>query len=347
MKRRRLNESIVGSLRLEAAGQAPSRASIVLIRAGLSLNGTLYPPGVLAAAAPLYEGARCMLNHPGWEYDIEKLAGVITDVQWDEEGQALTGALNFLDTPAGQTLRALAQHEARLRQDGALEPDKRLFGFSHVVMASGEYADYEGTEEQVFKVDRIVEVLSVDAVVFPAAGGEVRAMMEALQKEERMEKEERRQVSLEGITLEGVSPEQARQIAEQAAERAYQAVAEQYRERVQALEVEVAELQTRLQEAQAERDLLRAEAERRQRAEAIERLFSEAALPEEARLALREQVMELPLGMAESIIKAMALSLRPVSGSQDDLPQRESKSLSPLEAAEREGEEFAKALLGK
>jgi hypothetical protein len=50
-----------------------------IIAAGMSLNNTLYPNDVLAAAAHKYSRIKMMLDHPDWwgkGYTIRDLAGI-------------------------------------------------------------------------------------------------------------------------------------------------------------------------------------------------------------------------------------------------------------------------------
>lgn len=116
-----------------------------------SKNGYRYAESALKGAARLYEGVPVFLDHPASPHrprdrSARDLAGSVANVRY--EGGRLRGDLRTLDTDAGRTLLALA------------DADGPGVGMSHVVLAqrSGDGG----------LVERIVEVVSVDAVAFPA-----------------------------------------------------------------------------------------------------------------------------------------------------------------------------------
>ncbi|QDT15132.1 hypothetical protein [Alienimonas californiensis] len=130
-----------------------------------SRNGYAYPEAVLRAAAPLYEGAPVFLDHApaaptGRPADRGRSArdyvGSVRAVRF-EEGR-LRGDVAALDTDAGRTFLALAAGDAA----GAAP----RVGMSHVVLAE-RTADGSA-------VTAIREVLSVDAVAFPATVSRLR-----------------------------------------------------------------------------------------------------------------------------------------------------------------------------
>ncbi|MFH5806184.1 hypothetical protein [Alienimonas sp. DA493] len=131
-----------------------------------SRNGYAYPEAVLRAAAPLYEGAPVFLDHAetrglrGAPTDRGRSArdyvGSVRSVRF-EEGR-LRGDVAALDTEAGRTFLALAAGDAA----GAAP----RVGMSHVVLAE---RTADGSE-----VTAIREVLSVDAVAFPATVSRLR-----------------------------------------------------------------------------------------------------------------------------------------------------------------------------
>ena len=53
-----MREAAAGESFLEATGEDGAVWDVILIRSGLSLNGTFYPDAVLREAAPRFEGAR-------------------------------------------------------------------------------------------------------------------------------------------------------------------------------------------------------------------------------------------------------------------------------------------------
>lgn len=116
-----------------------------------SKNGYRYSESALKDAASLYENVPVFLDHPASVHrprdrSARDLAGSVTNARY--EAGRLRGDLKTLDTEAGRTLLALAE---------AAGPG---IGMSHVVLAE---RSRDGAT-----VERIVEVVSVDAVAFPA-----------------------------------------------------------------------------------------------------------------------------------------------------------------------------------
>lgn len=146
-------------------------AKITLIRAGRSKNGNIYSEAALEAAANLYSGIPAMLDHAEGvgSYSVRDLAGYITEAAYADG--AITGKLHTLTSESGKVLAALIEDERRLKAAGTLG-SRHLFGFSQVVQAKGSE-----TPSGDFMVEQVTQVLSVDAVVFPAAGG---ALLEAI-----------------------------------------------------------------------------------------------------------------------------------------------------------------------
>jgi hypothetical protein len=117
----------------------------------VSKNGYRYAEAALRDAAPLYAGKPVFLDHapdPGrpQERSTRDLAGAIARPRFHEGRLRADIATNATD--AGRTLLALA------------ERDQPGVGMSHVVLAE---RNNDGTV-----VEKIHEVVSVDAVVFPA-----------------------------------------------------------------------------------------------------------------------------------------------------------------------------------
>jgi len=116
-----------------------------------SKNGYRYSERSLREAASLYENVPVFLDHPvspqrPRDRSARDLAGSVTNARY--EAGRLRGDLKTLDTEAGRTLLALAA------------ADGPGVGMSHVVLAE---RSRDGAT-----VERIVEVVSVDAVAFPA-----------------------------------------------------------------------------------------------------------------------------------------------------------------------------------
>lgn len=148
-------------------GETPdgSRWGVVLIRSGVSKNRNQYRREVLEAAALKYDGAHVYMDHSetGGPRSARDLAGFISSVGMQESDGVfeLTGTLNV----TSGALRESLQEAARLGK-----PD--LFGLSHDARAKTSIVQVAGVGA-VRDVLDIEEVLSVDVVSRPAAGGRV------------------------------------------------------------------------------------------------------------------------------------------------------------------------------
>jgi hypothetical protein len=116
-----------------------------------SKNGYRYTEQALREAVGLYDGKPVFLDHAAdrarpLDRSTRDLVGTITQPRF--AGGRIRGDIHVLDTESGRTFLALS---------GAAPPG---VGMSHVVIA-------RRTEPQGM-VDRITDVVSVDAVVFPA-----------------------------------------------------------------------------------------------------------------------------------------------------------------------------------
>lgn len=116
-----------------------------------SKNGYRYREEALQNAAPLYEQKPVFLDHARdrsrpHERSTRDLVGTVINPRYD--GGRLRGDIQVLDTESGRTFLALADSQA----PGV--------GMSHVVLAERSSEDGD--------VERICDVISVDAVAFPA-----------------------------------------------------------------------------------------------------------------------------------------------------------------------------------
>jgi hypothetical protein len=123
----------------------------VALTGGTSKNGYRYTEQALRDAAPLYEQRPVFLDHAAdklrpQERSTRDLVGSIVNPRY--ESGRIRGDIRVLDTDSGRTFLALA------------ESDAPGVGMSHVVLA--ERARPGGA------VARIHNVISVDAVIFPA-----------------------------------------------------------------------------------------------------------------------------------------------------------------------------------
>jgi hypothetical protein len=151
-RRERLVEHVADWRTAEVTVDAGSGVIANVALSGLvSKNGYRYTEAALRDAAPLYAGKPVFLDHapdPGrpQERSTRDLAGSIVRPRFHEGRLRADIATNATD--AGRTLLALA------------ERDQPGVGMSHVVLAE---RNSDGTV-----VEKIHEVVSVDAVVFPA-----------------------------------------------------------------------------------------------------------------------------------------------------------------------------------
>jgi hypothetical protein len=125
--------------------------SNVLLSGGASKNGHRYSEAALREAAALYNRKPVFLDHATnltrpYDRSMRDLAGWITEASY-ADGRIL-GNIRLLDTEAGRTLLALMSSETP------------AVGMSHVILAR---RSADGA-----LVEKIHDVISVDAVTFPA-----------------------------------------------------------------------------------------------------------------------------------------------------------------------------------
>ncbi|HEY3314477.1 MAG TPA: hypothetical protein VGL40_04255 [Bacillota bacterium] len=136
-------------------------AEVTLIQPGWSKNGRYYPAEALAAAAPLYEGARAFIDHPTPteeagrpERSVRDLAGRYHGVHVAEDG-SLRGKLQFYET--ARALYSLAKE------------DPEAIQLSHNALGRTRQGTIAGRTGQI--IEAIKAVKSVDLVTDGAAGG--------------------------------------------------------------------------------------------------------------------------------------------------------------------------------
>lgn len=127
---------------------------IYAITAG-SGNGWEFPAGVLRQSLPLWDGARCFIDHSWLGHSVRDLAGICYRPEWDEAQQGIKARLKAIG-PAGALLSELGRQ--MLAEEEKLRP---AVGFSADVIFTA----------QGRQVQKILRVLSVDLVVDPARGG--------------------------------------------------------------------------------------------------------------------------------------------------------------------------------
>ncbi|MEZ6046573.1 MAG: hypothetical protein R3C11_13570 [Planctomycetaceae bacterium] len=129
----------------------------VALAGRISRNGYEYESEALREAVSLYAGKPVFLDHAGQrsrpqERSARDLIGSVENVVYVDE--RVRGDIRVLDTESGRTFLALA------------ESDADVIGMSHVVLA-------ERTADRK-RVLKIHEVISVDAVVYPATTSSLR-----------------------------------------------------------------------------------------------------------------------------------------------------------------------------
>lgn len=129
----------------------------VALTAAESKNGYRYSAEALRQAVPLYENKPVFLDHAAnlarpFDRSTRDLVGTVVNVRFEEE--RVRADIQTLDTDSGRTFVALAESESP------------AVGMSHVVLAE------RGRDKTV--VETIHDVVSVDAVVFPATASTFR-----------------------------------------------------------------------------------------------------------------------------------------------------------------------------
>lgn len=123
----------------------------IVLSGGVSRNGHRYTEEALRDAVSKYDQKPVFLDHAAnvakpFDRSVRDLVGIIAEPVF-VDGR-VRGNINVFDTEAGRTFLAL------------MESRSPAVGMSHVVLAQ------RGTNPQI--VERIHDVVSVDAVVFPA-----------------------------------------------------------------------------------------------------------------------------------------------------------------------------------
>ncbi len=136
------------------------RAHVVIIKEGWSKNKRYYPADVLAEAVPLFEGAKCYLDHSDIKgipnRSVRELTGFFENARF--VGNQIEADLQFLDTEAGRVGFDIAKE--------TIKHNKVLAGLS--IRGNGTLRKVE--EGHI--VESLKNIASVDLVSDPAAGGE-------------------------------------------------------------------------------------------------------------------------------------------------------------------------------
>lgn len=161
-----LRNLIPGRLREATRG---SRWAVRVIHSGVSKNRCEYPPAVLEAAVPLFEGVSVFAvsdsQHLAGERDVARLVGRLVEARYVQEGGGgeIRAILDVIH-PLGEFGRWLLSAHERGAGD--------MFGLS--INAEGVARMVQG----VRRTKAITRVSSVDLVVAPAAGGRIISLIE-------------------------------------------------------------------------------------------------------------------------------------------------------------------------
>jgi hypothetical protein len=172
-----LREALASATFLEARDAAGSVWDAVLIRAGVSKNGTDYPPAVLREAAPLFDGARVYakpddMHIKGGGRDVSRIVGWISGPRFVEGANHIAGQLNFA---AG----AVALRDTIT--DAWRRGKRDLVGLSIDAVGKAKAAMREGAKRVATAIEK---VNSVDLIVEPSAGGGLLRLVEAAANED-------------------------------------------------------------------------------------------------------------------------------------------------------------------
>lgn len=166
-------------------GESGARVVIISEGPGNQKDRNWYTAEAIRAAVPLFEGARCFLNHATEseeeqrpERDVHELCGWYSDVEDEiiDDTVTIIGTLNFTEDSAGG--QAKGKIKSALKYATHF-PGRTLVGFS--IDANGIVHRGQMKGELYNIVDKLFDVKSVDLVTFPARGGRVLQMNEAWQ----------------------------------------------------------------------------------------------------------------------------------------------------------------------
>lgn len=145
--------------------------AVQIIERGTSRNGNRYPLSVLTEAAPLYEGAKSFDHHrTEAEHRTSSVAGLVG--RWENVSTNFDGLEGELHVLPSRSDIAEAFDASLAAQENGGPP---LIGVSHDVQAQTRRVT-EGSR-RLLEATKIVNVLSVDVVADPSAGGKALRMV--------------------------------------------------------------------------------------------------------------------------------------------------------------------------
>jgi len=179
------------------------RAHVVIIKEGWSKNKRYYPAQVLEQAVPLFEGAKCYLDHSDIKgipnRSVRELTGFYENVKF--AGKRVEADLQFLETEAGKVGLDIAKE--------TVKHNKLLAGLS--IRGVGSVRKVEEGHE----VENLSKIISVDMVSDPAAGGEFLRLYESVMEV----KDDMKDLTLEKLKEE--RPDLVQSISEEVESRVY------------------------------------------------------------------------------------------------------------------------------
>jgi len=195
-----IDQDIFEALNVDAEKK---KAHVVLIKEGWSKNKRYYPAQVLEQAVPLFEGAKCYLDHSDIKgipnRSVRELTGFYENVKF--AGKQVEADLQFLDTEAGKVGLDIAKE--------TVKHNKLLAGLS--IRGIGTMRKVEEGHE----VENLSKIISVDMVSDPAAGGEFLRLYESVMEV----KDDMKDLTLEKLKEE--RPDLVQSISEEVESRVY------------------------------------------------------------------------------------------------------------------------------
>lgn len=195
-----IDQDIFEALNVDAEKK---KAHVVLIKEGWSKNKRYYPAQVLEQAVPLFEGAKCYLDHSDIKgipnRSVRELTGFYENVKF--AGKQVEADLQFLETEAGKVGLDIAKE--------TVKHNKLLAGLS--IRGIGTMRKVEEGHE----VESLSKIISVDMVSDPAAGGEFLRLYESVMEV----KDDMKDLTLEKLKEE--RPDLVQSISEEVESRVY------------------------------------------------------------------------------------------------------------------------------
>ena len=195
-----IDQDIFEALNVDAEKK---KAHVVLIKEGWSKNKRYYPAQVLEQAVPLFEGAKCYLDHSDIKgipnRSVRELTGFYENVKF--AGKQVEADLQFLETEAGKVGLDIAKE--------TVKHNKLLAGLS--IRGVGSVRKVEEGHE----VENLSKIISVDLVSDPAAGGEFLRLYESVMEV----KDDMKDLTLEKLKEE--RPDLVQSISEEVESRVY------------------------------------------------------------------------------------------------------------------------------